>query len=91
MTPELGNFDVIMQNKQFIAAKNNEKKSSVAVEIIWTINWDTLTLGVSRFANSELEIFFFSFWGIFETQNDSSVILEKWCLIPTRHLQPRPE
>ena len=48
-----------MQNKQFIAAKNNEKKSSVAVEIIWTINWDTLTLGVSRFANSELEIFFF--------------------------------
>ena len=51
-----------MQNKQFIATKNNEKKlerSSVAVEIIWTINWDILTLGVSRFANSELEIVFF--------------------------------
>ena len=59
LTPELGNFDVIMQNKQFIAAKNNEKKlerSSVTVEIIWTMNWDILTLGVSRFANSELEI-----------------------------------
>ena len=58
-----------MQNKQFIATKNNEKKlerSSVAVEIIWTINWDILTLGVSRFANSELEIvFFFSFWGMY--------------------------
>ena len=33
LTPELGNLDVIMQNKQFKAAKNSEKKLELGLSL----------------------------------------------------------